>query len=898
MRITSKHIFSTLLLVLIITFHSLAQVGQYSYILDKSKSLDQVFDDLSKRFDLEFSYPSKLIKTHTVNKSNFKSPSLSGLLNDILINTRLEFQIIENRKILLRPKRNTTNNKPENKSNNSLKISGTIHDENGNPLGYVDVILDTLFIGGSSDENGYFEFDIPSDLIDRSISFHLVGFSSINKSIKQNQIQPATNLNSSIMDIKEVILVEKVKSVELDSISLGTKSQANYLNNIISAPVISSDINRSLQMSAGIDATNDLDASIRIRGSQDDETLIVLDGIPIYKAEHFYGIFGSINGNHINTVSLYKNNLPLEFGGKTGGLVEMNSKDYFNKVTAGIDLNMLTSSITLSGPINKKWSFIASGRTTYDNAADSKLFDWIEPSPEEAVINGAIAERPLVLNTSPIITFFDVNGKLIFRPNERHLFSWSVFNSQDNFNNAYDIAFSNPLVFGTIQGQEKLNDHEDWQNFGVSLQHTGSFKNSWKINSRIYNSSFDYSGSLNTSLRLERNNNEFFTSLTNQKQNQIKDWGFHSILSKKTSKGDFSIGLSGIQHDVLFNFQADDSRKIDVNTTGFEGALFSGYRWSLSDDWMVNIGGRMDYYSETEQVYFAPRVSSNYKLSDYFSLKGAFAKHYQFLREVTLYTRLREPIDIFLLTSDGKSDRTYPVGSSINSMIGLTYHNDHWTLDMELYNKDMDGVINHTETILGLQDPDDNKPLSRINSAVIGTGRSYGIDVSLGYQQKDYTAWLAYTLSKTTNQFEEIFQNAKIPSENDRRHQLKFNNQLTLGNWSLNGSYVFASGLNQLNLFDTEEGINLNEIFKDQAFSRLDPYHRLDLGVTYEFDLLSKKVSLGLGVFNLTNNKNADYTQYLFAVPTRKDNVNRNALTGTTTQLLDRTFNLTFKAEF
>ena len=897
MKTTSKYFMCTICIVLSLALHSFAQSEQPSYQVNKSKPLIQVLEDLKKNYGLEFSYPSELIKNHIVEKSNYKFDNLNQLIKSILNDSNIDFKIIENRKVLLRPKRPEKETSIKYTKTNTFKVSGIIQNETGQPLPFVNVVLDTLFIGSSSDDSGYFEFNIPRDFSNRNISFHLVGYSTVDQSIKKYLINPVMQLVPSVVQMNEVLLVEKIKAVEINTESSSTKNQAEYLNKIIAAPIISNDINRSLQMISGVDATNDLKASVRIRGSQDDETLMIVDGIPIYKADHYYGIFGAINGNHINTVALHKNSLPIEYGGKTGGMVEMKSRDYFTKVSGLADLNMLTTSITLSAPIDDHWGIIVSGRTTYDNAADSKIFNWIEPSPEEDLINNQLSDRPLLLNTTPVIKFFDLNGKLSYRPNDRHLFGLSVFNSEDKFDNAYDITFSNPQVTGTINGQEALNDSESWRNFGLSIQSSSNFNNNWILNNTIYHSLFDYSGALNTSLRLDRNGNEFFINLTNQKNNMVQDWGFQSILSKKLKTDKLSFGLSVVHHDLEFGFQADNTRNFDINKTGVEGALFSMYNWNVSSDWALHLGGRMDYYSETDQVYFAPRMSTSFAASENLTLKGSFSKNYQFLREVTFYSRLREPLDIFLLTSDGKKNRTYPVGSSVNSMLGITYQKDKWTVDLELYNKDMNGVIEHTETLIG-QDVDDIKTPSRTNHAITGTGRVIGADFSLGYESKAYTAGLAYTLSKMTNRFEELFRNAAIPSEDDRRHQLKFTNQLSLGQWSLTGNYVFASGRNQLNLFDQSEPVNLQEVLKNETYTSLDPYHRLDLGVSHGLEIAGRTASIGLSVFNLTNNKNVDYIQYLFAVPTRRNNVNRNVLTGTTTKLLDRTLNLTFKVEW
>jgi len=886
MREISKRISIILLCMCCLATLSYTQSNaKYSYQLSETKSLTSVLDDLSKKYGLVFSYPSLEIGRTAIKAGQYSADDLDTFIGALLSQSELTFQVVDSRKVLLRP-----NRKESALSSNPTSpviIRGKVLDNQNRPLPYVNIALDTLLKGATTNDDGFFSFEIPAYAQGRNLKFHFIGYEPQVIVVSDFLKNPLVHMRESTTQLDEVLFIEHIPPIQFSPIyPTSSTMSSSFLNGIAASP-FGNDIMRSVQMLAGISATDDMSSAVKIRGGQSDETLIVLDGIPIYKADHFYGIYGAVNGNHVNQVSLHKNSLPVSFGGKTAGMLEMSSKDYLNNVDGALDLNTLTSSLSLSTPLGSRAGIILSGRTTYDNAAESKLFNWIDPPLEEDIIAGEIEERPLILETDPIIQFYDLNAKLYFRPVDNHLIQFSFFASQDDYNNSYDITFENRLPQREIRGREEFSDMDSWENLGTSLQYDGQLNNNWTINSRLYYTAFDSESAFTSNLALRENNETALSKLDNSRSNTIQDLGGFVSTTKKIGDDNLTLGLSAVRHDLTFSFFAANEIKFNAIQNGTESALFGVYDWQIDDQWKINLGGRLNHYSGTDQLYFGPRISTAFKANDRWTLKGSYAQHYQFLREVTHYTKLREPIEVFLLTSDRRKGRTYPVGTSTTTMLGAIFQKDQWTLDVELYNKDLTGVVEHTQQAAGRNptDPDATEIPDRPFITVVGNGKSYGMDISLGYSDKAFAAWLAYTLSKTTNNFEDIFQGADIPSEDDRRHQLKLTNKYEINNWTFTGNYVFASGKSQLNLQDALTEINLRNILQPDSYSRLPAYHRVDIGVEYGFDIGTTKAAVGLNVFNLTNNQNVEYIQYLYSVPRRFKNQTNAPLAGTTTSL-------------
>ncbi|MBT8218355.1 MAG: TonB-dependent receptor [Bacteroidia bacterium] len=899
MKLVNKKTYVSFLICTIgLCFALAAQTSyRYTYDMEDGISFEQILKDLETNYDLQFSFPSEVIGGKSSDKKRYQANDVQSLLTQIFGDADLLFQMTDNRRVLLRPKRNNNYTKFET-SIPDILIKGYIEDSKGEPIEFVDVALDTLYIGATSDERGYFEFSIPGIVSDRKLSFHLVGYETIQMKVAEFLKRPKMQMTASVFELGEVVVIETIPSIGFAPLEPGIIAKTDFLKSLTSAPLIGNDIIRAVQFLPGVAVSDDLSAEVKIRGSQGDETLIMLDGIPIYKADHYYGIFGSVNGNHVNQTTLHKNSMPIQYGGKTGGMLEMNSKNYFAESEGIVDANLLTSAMTINTPIGKDIGLSISGRTTYNNAADSKLFNWIE-QPEDNFVESIVEsqDRPLLLNTEPVIQFYDLNAKLVYRPSEKHSAYFSFFKGYDDYDNSYNIAYRQQLLAQSVEGLELYQDQETWNNIGASMKYRGELDEGLDLEASFYTSKYEFSGGLSTSIEFQGNNYNRLASITNQKYNAINDIGGSAQIIKPLGNHNLSFGVSIVKHEMDFLFQVNEKKPFDFNVTAELASLFSEFEWQVTNDWRINLGGRVDFYSRAEDNYLGPRLYTSYAIDDNLTIKGAFSTNYQFVREVTHYTPLREPIEIFLLTNEDPGKRNYPVGRSDNFMLGLTWSQKNWAIDIELYNKDLDGVVEHTQALLQYSE-DENQPKHGPYITLFGQGNSKGVDFSVSYSDKLYTGWLAYTLSKTTNQFQEIQRNEPFLAQDDRRHQFKLVNQIKKGNWLFSGNYVYASGRPYLDLESASGNLELMDFFSDNLITQMDAYSRIDLGVEYGFNISKTKATVGLQVFNLLDRANVDYIQYVYAVPVVRQNKLVSSVSGNTTKLLDRTLNLSFKVNW
>ena len=83
------------------------------------------------------------------------------------------------------------------------------------------------------------------------------------------------------------------------------------------------DVFKYFQMLPGINAGKEGTSGLNIRGGSHDQTLILLDDVPIYNSAHAFGFVSVFNGSYIKTADLYKGYVPEQYGSRLSGVADM-----------------------------------------------------------------------------------------------------------------------------------------------------------------------------------------------------------------------------------------------------------------------------------------------------------------------------------------------------------------------------------------------------------------------------------------------------------------------------------------------------------------------------------------------------------------------------------------------
>ncbi len=883
----------------------------------KDVSMPEVFETLRTKYQLTIAYDYESVKDIKVNK-RIRSNNLETALTTLFATTNLDFQLTEDQRVLVRKVENVPSSKTPTPKIYQYIFTGMVTDINSKtPLAYATVYCPLTNEGVSTDEDGHFSLTINSPKTEGTISIQYLGY--IPRAFAWKKGEKLSNLNIDLqiksLDFEEITIIEKLPTFNVNQADGSMVLNAKQLNNLPSFGG-GSDVFRGLQLLPGISASDDLSSELKIRGSNGDENMVIFDGITLYKVDHFYGVFSAINPSIVNQVKVFKNAFPVEYGGRTAGVIDLTSHGIAEpKIGGQLQADLLTTSAHLALPVNENMGFLLGGRTTNKNVADTDLFSLIDES-DNVRNNNALTLSQI----SPAFKFYDFNAKWIWQINQQSTISANYFKGYDELNSTYEVFFETRNNRGNrrdnVKNTETLEEFAQWDNQGASLQ----FDHQWnpKINTNInlaYSTYNDYQ-SINSTLVREitrrptprpgmppnnQDNIRIDTSdtSTNNFANSIKGTELNIKNAWAISKKQQVVfGYHLVNNQVVSNLLVDDKTRLNQDLTGSQHSGYLQYNLTGFNKFNLGLGLRSTYYTVTQKNYLSPRISLTYEASEQLHLKASCSQYYQFLRTNEREDRFGKSYDYWVLSTDQRGDS--PVASSKQCMIGFNLKNDGFELDVEAYHKNLDGVTEFAPTANGFLTGDVNTASNKLFEFYNGTGVSKGIDILLKKNAGNYTGWLSYTLSKTTHSFPKIDGGNPFPSLDDRRHQVKLVNQYRYKKFDFSAVYVFSSGRAYTDLTIIDGQQDRKDLKLSDRISYLKDYARLDISAGYKFTMGTTKARVGASIFNVLNRENVKYKQFIRSVPNERGDNNQpiNQITGIEALMLGFTPNVSFSLEF
>lgn len=854
----------------------------------KDAKLEQIFSDLETQYGIRFSYATSSIEDKMV-AANFEDVPIIEVLDYLLSDEEMEYKIVSNN-ILIR--KASTYKEVKNKDYKaSLHIRGKIINSHNNEetLDYATISISNTSIGAYSDANGNFDIEIPEEHFNKNIIVQYLGYKNeVYKISELDNEYIIVSMKDGQFSFDEVMIVNKEKPIKLGNINNSIQLNGSQIASSTSG-VMGGDIGRQIQLLPGIAAHDDNSAAIKIRGSNSDETLMILDGMPIYNANHYYGIFSGVNTAYIDSVNIYKNTYPLEYGGRTAGLVELFSNtNQPNKTEASFNLDFLTTSVKARIPISTKSHFSIAGRSTIKEV-NNKQFNTLKDPTQNNPLVQTFSQMVDNRKSDPSFTFYDLNAKYQYRNNKNDMLSFNVFRSSDQVNN------SNKITINDLNNNEvklvAIND-QSWSNTSASMIFSKSFRPNIRLNTSTYFT--QYKNAEINEFKLDKkykpgdlpppSDNPLTADLDSEQKNELLDLSFDSHLDYIFKKQTLKFGLTSTHHAIDYLFAENKKDKLTGVDHFLEISGYIGHTMQLWDKVNFRSGFRATYFSNIKKTKFSPRFLLNYQATDRLSFKTSFAIENQVIRQF-YYEYRGEPMELWV--SAGLND--IPVLRSQNVMLGSTLKLDYFSLDVEFFQKDMKGVLEYFLPNPG--EASNNPDQNREYSLFTGNGFNRGIDIILSSGYKKYDTYLSYTLSKCEQQFKEIYNNKFFASENDRTHQMKWVNTLSTGNFTFGINAIYVSGRPYTDIRNVGPNGDVRELNPKNRLKRLKAYHRVDVSSTYAFKLGKLDASITASVFNLMDTKNVKYIQSV-STQVNANQKSENIVIGNESSLLNRTFNL------
>lgn len=130
------------------------------------------------------------------------------------------------------------------------------------------------------------------------------------------------------------------------------------------------DILRSIQMLPSVGATSDYSTAPYVRGGSSDQTLLTLDGFPLFNPYHLGGIFSALPTDAVASVEVWPGAAPARSGDRLSGAVEIHTRDGArDRLRAHGSVGLLSTTLGGEGPLpGGGGSYLLAGRRTYVDA--------------------------------------------------------------------------------------------------------------------------------------------------------------------------------------------------------------------------------------------------------------------------------------------------------------------------------------------------------------------------------------------------------------------------------------------------------------------------------------------------------------------------------------------------
>jgi hypothetical protein len=766
----------------------------------KIKHFSDLVAYLEMYTQFKFAYPEKLNNVSlTVNEGvNLND---AAQLQQMLALHGIEV-VIKGDLLIFRKRENTTK-----------KISGFVRDAaSGESLIGANVIDLTSGKGVSANPFGYFSLDASGD----SVAVSFVGYAYKKLSVKD------VGTELLVMLEKETSVLEAVMITGSDSRDLPEMSSIKLSpEQIKSIPVFmgETDLLKTLQLLPGVQAASEGTAGFQVRGGGPDQNLILLDGVPVYNANHLFGFFSVFNADAINSVELIKGGFPARYGGRLSSIVDIQMKEgNLYELEGEGAVGLVASRITVNGPITKgKSSFMLSARRTFMDVLTVPM--------------AKLAKSDRIMSAG----FWDLNAKVNHIISSKDRIYLSFYSGRDRLYDDYNLD----------EGSTKEDEHTEIRWGNITSAFRWNHKYTDQIFSNLTATYTRYQFELGTKVHYEfpEDMNTPDISRNNQYYSNIRDVGLKMDFDYFLNNDHLIKFGANLVHHALRPGVSKFRSHIQVDTTFGSPAIDLGELYiyaedevSLSGSTRANIGVHYSAARAGSKTYasWQPRLTINQRLGNALSIKASYARMAQYIH-LLVNSGIGLPTDLWVPSTE----RVKPQLSD-QVALGVSSVYKQFEISVEGYYKWMDNLIEYKDGA-GFLDIDSEWE----NKVEFGSGKSYGTELFVQKKSGRSTGWIAYTWSKSIRQFDNLNFGESFPYRYDRRHNvsvvynLAINNTIDFGAvWVYNtGNAVTLPTSTYPKATWNSNGPDYGDFVKHypgRNSSRMKDYHRLDFSISFK----------------------------------------------------------------
>jgi outer membrane receptor protein involved in Fe transport len=596
-------------------------------------------------------------------------------------------------------------------------------------------------------------------------------------------------------------------------------------------PHAADDLYRAVKRLPG-SAGGDFTAKINVRGGEQDELLVVLDGLELYEPFHlkdFQSVFSIIDSEAVGGVDFLTGGFPVEYGDRMSGVMDISIATPTGPTTTAIELSTINGRLLTQGSFNQdRGQWFVSARAWYPDA-----------------IAGRRSDRPNEVLTD----YYDLLAKVQHRVGRRSLLSANLLIAYD------DLGY-------------READEEEVQK--VTAEY-GSYS-TW-LNLRAEWSEDLYSQTVLSAGRLKRHRTgmvddvfEGMLEVDDRRSFQFlglgQDWNYE-LSSRNVLKWGFDVIYQEAIYDYVSVSTLEDvsappgsGPPLTIINTHLEPegpsfAVYAADRIRIIDPLVLELGLRWDRQNWIGDNQLSPRVNLVYTLSPRTVARAAWGRFHQ-------SQRLNE-----LQVEDGV-DQFFPAQLAKHWMVSLEHSfKPGLASRFEIFRKDLFDLRPRYENLFNPIQLFPESSSDRIRVAP-DRGLVRGVEIVLkGSPGPSLSWWASYVLARAEDLIDGVWERRSW----DQRHALTAGLNLTLPrDWNISIAGLYHSGWPTTELLaevvnDEDDEPEVETSIGPRNALSYPAYARFDLRVSRLFPTRHGEFKAYLEIINLTNRENICCTE-------------------------------------
>ena len=592
---------------------------------------------------------------------------------------------------------------------------------------------------------------------------------------------------------------------------------------------------KALQLTPAVRFGSEGSSGLHVRGGSPDQTLLLLDGAPVYNAAHLAGAVSVFNSDALQSVRLVPGAAPARYGGRLSAVVDVAQREGSRERRTGTaTVGLLASRALVEGPLaGGHGAFVVAGRRSY---ADLLL-------------------RPLLFASSggdyALGYFFqDASAKANLDLDDRTRVFASVYGGQDRFYNHSSETFT------STERTEAFSTGVEWGNTTATVRATRVLSPRAFASALVYYSRYGFAA--------EREASDTFPP-TSDRTSRAVTFEQSSGLTDVAARADVEVAATafGLAHAVEAGAAVErrsfrpasvlrsrtvggdeDVAEVEDRVSTVGGSAYVSDAVRLGGV-RAEVGLRLGWLAVRGRAFagLQPRLGLTSAVGPW-TLRASAGRSWQPLHLLT-NAGVGLPTDLWVPATDRVGPASaWQVAAEAERPLGAG-----WSASAGAFAKTMTGLVEYRDGAgffasgAGWED-----------DVMTGSGRAVGVELAARKTGGRTEVQVAYALSRSARTFPEIDGGRTFPYRYDRTHDLSVTATRHLSpRRRLTALLVYASGA-AVTVPVARTGFN-TYLYGDRNRHRLPAYHRLD--VSYEVDY--GRGRLALGFHNMYNRLNPYY---------------------------------------